>query len=147
MFPCPEKNRALQEFAFREFLMLAKELEIPAIIHSRKAEQDVIRIIKEINYKKVVLHCFTGKKSLIKDYKGYFSIPAIILRSTHFQQLVKIVPLTRLLTETDSPYLSPFKDKPNEPANVVLTVKKIAEIKGIEEPEKIIFMNYQRLFL
>ncbi len=138
-----------QKYAFVEFLKLAKELNIPAIIHSRKAEADVLRIIKQINHKKIVLHCFTGKKSLIKDYEGYFSIPAIILRSTHFQNLVKIVKLTRLLTETDSPYLSPFKDKPNEPANVALTVKKIAEIKGItpEEAERIIFMNYQRLFL
>ncbi len=143
------KDIEKQRYAFVEFLKLAKELNIPAIIHSRKAEAEVLRIIKQINHKKIVLHCFTGKKSLVKDYDGYFSIPAIILRSTHFQNLVKTVKLTRLLTETDSPYLSPFKDKPNEPANVSLTVKKIAEIRGItpEEAERIIFMNYQRLFL
>jgi TatD DNase family protein len=141
-----------QKEVFILFLKLAKELDIPAIIHSRKAEQDVLEIVKEINYKKIVLHCFTGKKRLIKlaeEMGLYFSIPVIIIKSSHFQDLVKNINLSRLLTETDSPYLAPIRGEINEPKNVRLTINMISKIKGItaKECEKIIYMNYQRLFL
>lgn len=146
------KNIQKQKEVFILFLKLAKELNVPAIIHSRKAEEEVLNIIQEINYKKIVLHCFTGKKRLIQlanDMKLYFSIPVIIIKSTHFQNLVKNVNLSRILTETDSPYLAPIKGEINEPKNIKLTINKIAELKDIteEECEKIIYMNYQRLFL
>jgi TatD DNase family protein len=70
------------------------------------------------------------------------------VRSEQFQYIAKAVPLSRLFCETDSPFLSPFQDKPNEPAFVVEAYKKVAAIKGLEleEARNIIFSNWQRVF-
>ena len=77
----------------------------------------------------------------------YFSVPPIIVNSVHFQELVKKVPLTRLLTETDAPWMAPVKGEINEPANVAVTVKEIAKIKGItvEECTKAIYAKLKAL--
>jgi TatD DNase family protein len=146
-----EKDHERQEKYFRKFIQLGKKLDIPIIVHTRKAEKRVIEILEEEKAKKVVLHCFSGKHKLLKKTELldiYFSIPPIIVHSRHFQELVTKVPLTRLLTETDSPYNSPVKGERNEPENVVVTVKEIAKIKKLEEDEvmKAIFSNYQKLF-
>ncbi|MGB9748609.1 MAG: TatD family hydrolase [Candidatus Woesearchaeota archaeon] len=144
--------REKQREMFKEFLLLAKELKKPVIVHSRNAEVDAIKIINKFNLKKVVMHCFGGSLKLVNEIiknKWYISIPPIILRSTHFQDIVKIVPLSNILTETDSPWLSPYKNKKNEPAFILETIKKISEIKGLtkEEVSNNIFLNYQRIFL
>ena len=78
----------------------------------------------------------------------YFSIPVKIEKLQHFQTLVEMVRINQLLTETDAPWLSPTTGLTNEPANVLLTVKKIAEIKKMtqEETANNIFMNYQNIF-
>ena len=136
---------------FEKMIALAENINKPIIVHSRKAEQSVLEVLESSSIKKVVLHCFCGKKGLIKkaEDKGYyFSIPPNIVRAHNFQYLVDKVNLSRLLTETDSPCLSPFKGIRNEPAFIIETLKKIAEIKmmEVEEVEKIIFMNYQGLF-
>lgn len=146
------KDLETQKIIFKKQLELAKKLNIPAIIHTRKAEEIVLDILEEFNYKKIVLHCFSGKKRLIKRASelGYsFSVPTCIVRAENFQELVKEVDINQLLTETDSPFLSPFKDKTNEPSFIIEAVKKIAEIKGftVEETANTIWMNYQRLFL
>lgn len=136
---------------FRAFVTLAMEKNVPMIVHSRKAEKEVIDTLEYLKAKKVVLHCFTGKLSLAlrAEKLGYFfSIPPIILHSTHFQELVQRVSMTKLLTETDAPYLPPNRGERNEPRNVQLSVQKIAEIKGIDatEAQRMIFLNFQRLF-
>ena len=133
-------------------ILLAKKLEKPLIVHTRKAEKECIDVLEECNAKKVVLHCFTGNLKLVKraESLGFnFSIPAIITRLSHFREVVKIVPITRLLTETDGPYLAPIKGTLSEPKDVVRTTKIISEIKNISHDEVIknIFANYQRLFL
>ena len=145
------KDKDLQKKFFIELLNLAKKIDKPVIIHSRKAESDALDILESMQMKKVVLHCFSGKKSLIKraaDLGYYFSIPTNIVRAQNFQDLVKNVNINQLLTETDSPFLSPFKDRRNEPAFVVESAKKIAEIKGFElkEVENNILMNYKNMF-
>ncbi|MFH1173576.1 MAG: TatD family hydrolase [archaeon] len=137
---------------FITFIHLGKELNIPLIVHSRKAELDVIDLLETHHAQKVIMHCFSGKKHLVERIQknGWqFSIPCIVEYLQQFQDIVKSTPITQLLTETDAPYLSPVKGERNEPANVRLTVQKIAELKGmtLEEVEKNIFMNYQRLFL
>jgi TatD DNase family protein len=146
-----EIKKEKQIKTFEKQILLAKELNIPIIIHSRKAEFEVIDTLQRNNAKKVILHCFSGKKSLIKkaiELGYYFSIPANITRSAHFQELVKMVPLSQIFTETDSPFLSPNKDETNEPANITYSIKKIAELTKMtpEEIENSIFMNYQKLF-
>ena len=89
---------------------------------------DAIEILeKEFFGGKVIMHCFSAKKSLIKrgvDNGWYFSVPPIITRLLHFQTLVEMVPLTQILTETDSPYLSPVAGTRNEPANVSVTISE-----------------------
>lgn len=144
-----EEKEGQQEM-FRRFISLAGELGKPLIVHSRKAEADAISILEEMRAAKVIMHCFSGKKQLIRrciDDKYMFSIPANIVFSEHFQNLVKMCPLNQLLTETDSPLLSPFKGRPNEPRFVIESVKKIAEIKGldVEETKRIIYSNWQNL--
>jgi len=146
------KNKELQKDVFIKQLEFAKKHDLPAIIHSRKAESDVIEILERLGYKKIILHCFCGKKNLIEKAKElgfYFSIPTNVVRSENIQNIVKTVNISKLLTETDSPFLSPFKEKMNEPAFVIESVKKIAEIKGFtaEDTANSIWLNCQRLFL
>ena len=145
------KEEKKQKEIFIRLLQLSKELGIPVIVHSRKAEKDVIEILAKENIKKAVLHCFSGRLSLVKqgESKGwYFSIPVNIVNSIHFQRLVEEISINNILTETDAPFLSADKGKRNEPANIVHAINKIAEIKNLdkEETEKIIFSNFQKIF-
>ncbi|MCK5449271.1 TatD family hydrolase [Candidatus Pacearchaeota archaeon] len=145
------KHKEKQIKVFEKAITLAKKINKPLIIHSRKAELDAITILEKHQCKKVVMHCFSGKKSLIKRCveNGWFlSVPPVITRLEHFKMLVEIVPLKQLLTETDAPYLSPVAGTRNEPANIPITIKEIAKIKNIDE-EKIaeqIFSNTKDLF-
>lgn len=145
------KDKERQKDILNKLIQIAKNKNIPIIIHSRKAELDTIDLLEKSGHKKVIMHCFCGRKHLIKraaDLGYYFSIPCSIVKTEHFQTLVSLVHISQLLTETDAPYLSPFKDKTNEPAFVLETVKKIAEIKGmtVEDTANNLFMNYQKLF-
>ena len=146
------KNSKEQKECFEKVISLTEKIKKPIIIHSRKAESDALDLLESSNLKKVIMHCFTAKMSLVqRAYElGYsFTIPTVITRLLHFQEIVKRIPLDRLLTETDAPYLSPFKTKRNEPAFIVETIKKIAEIKKMDpkEVENSLFMNYQKLFI
>ena len=148
------KKKQEQEFQkeiFLKIINLSKKINKPLIIHSRKAESDVIEILEKEKAKKVILHCFSGKLKLIKkaaDLGYYFSIPTNITHSQHFQKLAEVVDINKILTETDSPYLSPYKNRRNEPSFIIEAIKKIAEIKNItiNETANNIFMNYQKNF-
>ena len=136
---------------FEKMIGLAEELEKPIVIHSRKAELKCIEMLKSSKNKKIVMHCFSGKKSLVKriaDEGWYLTVPTAVVRSQQFQDIVRNVPLSQLFPETDSPYLSPYKEKMNEPAFIVESYNKIAELKGMEMTEVInnIYMNWQRVF-
>lgn len=137
---------------FKKTLALAEKIKKPIVIHSRKAEGECIEIIETFSIKKVDMHCFGGNFKLVKkvaDNGWSFSIPTNIVRLFHFQKIVEETPISQLLTETDSPYLSPYKEKRNEPSFVVETIKKISEIKKLDEEEtkKLIYMNFQNFFL
>ena len=145
------ENPNEQKKLFEKMISLAEKLRKPIIIHSRKAESDCIDILKSSKLKKIVMHCFCGKKALVKriiDNGWYLTAPTSIVRSTQFQENALMVPITQLFAETDAPYLSPFKDRRNEPAFVRESYKKIAEIKGMElsEVTNNIWMNWQRVF-
>jgi TatD DNase family protein len=149
-----EKTLEKQSEIFRKILQLAKKIKKPVIIHAWKGEEECLNILEEEIKGEipVVLHCFGGRKSLIsraKDLGYYFSVPPSILKASNFQTLVKKVDIKQLLTETDAPWQSPFKDKQSEPAYVLETVKKIAEIKKltVEEVADIIWNNYQKVFI
>ncbi len=149
-----EKTFSKQDANFRKIITFAKKVQKPLVIHSRKAEMYCIDALEQEiqnNEIPVVQHCFSGKKSQIKrarDLGHYFSIPPNIVKAQNFQVLVELVPIEQLLTETDSPWLSPFKDQPNEPAFVIESIKKIAEIKGlsVEETAQKIWENFQKVF-
>ena len=147
-------NNLVAEENFRKIINFAKKVKKPIVIHSRKAEKECIDVLEdEIKHKEidVVQHCFSGKKSQMTraiELGHYFSIPPNIIIASNFQTLVKKCPLSQLLTETDSPWLSPYKDRPNEPAFVAKTIEKIAEVKGmnVKEVEEQIWQNYLKVF-
>lgn len=145
-----DKNGPQKEI-FTKFITLAEKIKKPVIVHSRKAENEVVQMLESSRLKKIVMHCFGGKLSLAKrcaDNGWYLSIPSNIVRSMQFQRVAEELPMSQLLTETDSPNLGPVGDRRNDPTTVVEAVKKIAEIKAldVEECSKMIYMNYQKLF-
>jgi len=134
-----------------KFIELAKELNKPVIIHSRKAEKECIEFLEKFNYKKIVMHCFSGNFKLVKkilENNWILTIPTSVKNSQHFQKVIEIAPIKNLLCETDSPYLHPDKKFPNEPKNVIESYKKISEIKKIplKEVEKTLEKNYANFF-
>jgi len=144
----PDKQE--QEKVFVKMIKLAKELKKPIVIHSRKAEKEVIEILKREKAKKVIMHCFSGNKQLIKEAAeaGFsFSIPANVNRASNFQTIVKLVSINQLFTETDAPFLSPDKERKSNPSDVKVAIKEIAKIKGFEEEEVAnnILLNWQRI--
>lgn len=146
-----EEIKKQQKDNFERILDVSKEVDLPVIVHTRKAELDSLEILEKKKMQKVVLHCFMARKHLIKraiENGWYFSVPPIITRLQHFQNLVEIVPIEKLLTETDSPYLSSVAGERNEPANVKITIKEIAKIKKLSEKEvaEQIWENAKRLF-
>ncbi len=149
-----EKTHAQQAENFRKIIRFAIKIKKPLVIHSRKAEEECLEILEqEIKNKEipVIQHCFSGRKSLMSRAIAlghYFSIPPNILRAGNFQALVRKAPMEQLLTETDAPWLSPFPDKRNEPAFVLETIHKMAEVKEItaEEMAGNIWENYERIF-
>lgn len=146
-----EKHKQEQKRNFQKIIETVEKIKKPIIVHSRKAEFDVIEMLGSSKIRHIILHCFTGRKHLVKKAadKGWnFSIPPIIVKLQQFQLMAGIVNISQLLTETDCPYLSPYPNQRNEPAFVIETIKKIAEIKKMtaEETANSIFMNYQRIF-
>lgn len=144
-------NLERQKKIFEKFILLAKELGVPLIVHSRKAEKEVVDFLEGFFYDKIVIHCFCGNMKLVRrivDNGWSLSIPSSVKHSEHFQNVIGIVPIEQLFCETDSPFLHPDKKFPNESVNVIESYKKIAEIKGIDigEVEKKIEENFEKLF-
>lgn len=146
-----DRERLQQQRLFERQMELAKQLGKPVIVHSRQAEKGVVEALIRCGCKKVILHAFHGSLKLVQtaaEAGFYITIPTNIRRSSHFQAIVKQVPLSQLLTETDTPYLAAEKDGKSEPSHIAATVQRIAAIKGItaEEAANILYSNYQRLF-
>jgi TatD DNase family protein len=133
----------LQEIAFTQQVSLAAELGLPIVVHNREADVDVLRIIASVNRSPTlaeragVLHCFSGGLEFARSAHaaGFFIGFAGNLtyrRSVELRAVVAEVPLTWLLTETDSPYLSPepLRGKTNQPANVAFVARQIASARG-----------------
>jgi len=135
-----ESQRELQREIFAGFIALSTELDLPLNVHSRSAGKHAIEFLLRHSATRVHLHAFDGKAqaAMTAVEAGYFfSIPPSIVRSQQKQRLVKLLPLNCLLVETDSPVLGPTPDQRNEPANVLLAIKAIAEIKGVSEADVI----------
>jgi TatD DNase family protein len=139
-----------QREVFSRIIELAFRLDKPLVVHSRKAEKECIELLEHMRAKKVLMHCFSGRFSLIERIVKngwYLSIPTSVKNSEHFQKMIEKVPIEQLLCETDAPFLHPDKLSQNEPVNVVESYKKIAEIKQIllEQVKEQIYSNALRL--
>jgi len=131
--------REAQLECFREGLKLAKELGLPVIIHQRDAENDLLRELRSARLSQpMVFHCFSQDENYADgclELGGYFGIGGVLTypKNDGLRQLVKKLPLDRLLLETDCPYLPPqgFRGKRNEPAFVLETLKALSAALGI----------------
>lgn len=149
-------ERKDQIFSFEKHIEFAISEKVPVIIHTRDANEDTILIIKKYYKKtKFLIHCFTGNLEFAKkllNLECLISFSGIITfkKSHELRDVVKFVPLDRILIETDSPYLSPdpFRGKSNEPANLRIIAENIATIKKIsfEEISEVTTKNFHKLF-
>ncbi len=143
-------KQELQKKAFIEYLKLAESLKLPVIIHARNAVNDVLDLLK--NFKgKVVMHCLeASEKNILECIKRnyFFTVPASVERNELFQRLVKLVPVSKILTETDAPYQGPIRGENAKPKDVIYAIKYIAKEKELVEEEvmNIIYMNYNKVF-
>ena len=131
--------RDVQQAVFRAQLRLARELDRPVVIHTREADNDTVALLREEGGGQLrgVLHCFTGGAALADsglDLGFYISLAGIITfpKAEELRQTVRRVPLDRLLTETDSPFLAPvpYRGKRNEPSHVARVVDALAALHG-----------------
>lgn len=133
----------IQQKWFIEQILLAEELKLPYIVHSRDASQDTLDIIQKYTKNtRFVLHCYSQSTEMVKRYVdlgGYISFagPLTFKNAKNLQEAIKVVPLDRLMIETDSPYLSPIplRGKRNDPRNVHYIAEKGAELLGIPYDE------------
>lgn len=149
-------NKELQNELFSKQIDLANKLELPIVIHSRDAVSDTIDMIKNKNkvVKKGIFHCCQLNPEFIKEAvkQGfYISFSGnVTFKNARAKEAIEVVPLDKILIETDSPYLSPepFRGKTNTSKNVKLVADKIAEVLGMttDEVAKITYENANRIF-
>jgi TatD DNase family protein len=149
--------RDVQQAVFREQIGLARRLALPIVIHTREAEDDTFAILAETPAGEPggVFHCFTGDRTMARrvlDAGFHLSLAGIVTfpRATELHEVAKMVPLDRLLIETDSPFLAPVPHRGtrNEPARVVHVADAIARLRGItaEAVGEASQANFTRLF-
>ena len=149
--------RQVQLARFRELLRLGKDLQLPIILHDRDAHEEILKILKEEGNGRWrgVFHCFSGDVPLAKKViqLGFFiSIPGTVTfsKATTQQEVVRCIPLEKILLETDCPYLAPepYRGKRNEPAFIRNTAEKVASLKSLsfEDVCRITSLNARALF-
>lgn len=146
----------IQRKIFRSFLDLAKELDLPLIIHTRDAEDEILSILREKGKQgwRGVFHCFPGDVRMaeqVLDMGFYISFTGnITFKNTKSAAVAKHIPVERLMVETDCPFMAPVphRGRRNEPAFVQHVAQKIAEVKGIsfEEVARATTKNAMDLF-
>ena len=150
--------RDVQQQVFREQIRLAHRLKRPIVIHTREAEDDTFRILTEERASEIggVFHCFTGDRDMARralDIGFHLSLAGIVTfpRALELKEVARMVPLDRLLVETDSPFLAPVphRGNRNEPAHVARVAEVIAELRNTsaEAVAKATGENFGRLFV
>lgn len=147
--------RDKQADVFKQQLALARELDLPAIIHTRTAHKDTVRILREFagpkGSVKGVIHCFTGNSKDARQYYDlglYFGLNGIIFK-LNLNEAIAQMPLDRILLETDCPFLSPLSEvKRNEPQFVLSVAERVAQIRNdsVETIIEVSAKNAKRLF-
>jgi TatD DNase family protein len=149
--------KEIQKDVFRKQIQLARRVKLPIIIHNRDATADIIEILKQEKADEVggIMHCFSGSPEIAQEcikMNFYISLggPVTFKNAKQPKKVAEIVPLDRLLIETDCPYLTPhpYRGKRNEPMFVKLVAEQIAEIKGIsfDEVSKVTTENAKKIF-
>ena len=151
-----EEKRLLQRKAFIKQRDLANKLNLPIVIHTREAVMDTLQILKEHEViKKGVFHCCPLNRELVKEalklgFYISFAGPITFKNSKNAAEIIEMVPLDRILIETDSPYLSPEpnRGKRNDSRNVKYVAEKIANVKqmSLEDIAKITYENASKIF-
>ena len=135
-----KESHELQKEWFKKQMELAKEVDLPVIVHSREAAQDTFDLIKSEHAGTTggVIHCFSGSKEMAKEYVKmgfYIGIGGVVTfkNAKKVKETVAEIPLTSIVLETDCPYLAPepFRGKRNQSAYIQYVAEKIAEIKEI----------------
>ncbi len=149
-----DKQKQIQSFI--NHINLSKKTNLPLVVHTRDAAEDTFKILKEYSKnQKVLIHCFSGDKKELENYLSvgcFISISGIITfkKSDNLREILKIIPIDKLLIETDSPYLAPvpYRGKECVPYYVKETFKEIQKILNIEETElcDTIFNNSKKFF-
>lgn len=146
--------REVQKKAFRMQMEAARELNLPVVIHDREAHQDTLEIMKEFSQVKGVVHCFSGSVEFAKECLklGYYiGITGVVTfkNAKVIKEVVKAVPIDKLLVETDCPYMAPtpYRGKRNQSNYIEYIIDEIAELKGItkEDVEKNTIKNTKTL--
>ena len=147
--------KEVQKMVFRRQLDMARELDLPVIVHDREAHGDSLAIVLEYPEVRGVFHCFSGSPEMAAEllkrgwYLG-FDGPITYKNARRAPEVAAITPLDRIVVETDAPYLSPapLRGKRNDSTNLFYVVEKLAEWKGISpaDMERIAWENGKRLF-
>jgi len=128
-------KREEQKRIFQKFIDIAKKTKLPLVIHSWDAEQECFDMVRDSSLS-CVFHCFSGSRELaqhILDKGFWISVSTQVCFSKHHKKLVKLIPLEKILLETDAPWLSPNKPEPNYPWNIKISAEKIAGIKNVSK--------------
>jgi TatD DNase family protein len=149
--------RDVQQTVFRAQVRLARELKLPVVIHTREADEDTMTVLRDEGKGELngVLHCFSGTADLARaglDLGFYLSFAGMLTfnNASALRETARLVPLDRLMTETDSPFLAPVphRGKRNEPAFVSHVVAALAQLHAIDvkEMDQHTTANFHRLF-
>lgn len=148
-------QRENQKSLFMWLVQLARNLRLPLVIHNRQAESDTLKILKEVMPPKAVVHCFSGDENFLKEcvdlgFSISFTCNLTYKKAQDLRNLVKLVPLERLMLETDAPFLPPegFRGKRNEPMYVRYLAEEISRIKevSLDGVAKITTANAKKFF-
>ena len=151
-----KENKDMQKYVFISQIEIANKLELPIVIHTREAIYDTLEILKNNKcIKKGVFHCCPLNVDLVREglklgFYISFAGPVTFKNSKNAEEIIKMVPLDKMLIETDSPYLSPepLRGKRNDSRNVKYIAQKIADVKGLEleEVAKTTYANAKKIF-
>ena len=150
-----EIPRELQKKAFIAQMELARELDLPVIVHERDAHEDGLAIVKAFPEVKGVFHCFSGSAELARqltDLGWYIGFTGVLTfkNARRAIEAAQAIPLDRIVIETDCPYMSPepFRGRRNDPGKVYRMAEKLAEIRGItvEDAQRVTLENGKRLY-
>ena len=152
----PEPPKEVQREAFVKQILLAERAGLPLVVHSRDCAADMLALLTEMHAhlgRGFLMHCYSHGAQMLPAFAAlgaYFSFGGVACfrKAKNVWESVRACPAERILSETDSPYLSPFRGEKNTPANIPVIVRQLAQLRGEREEElkEIIMENAKRIF-